>query len=158
SDPIINFSPGGVEVVGKANQGISTRTIYANGKLTVTREVTIVYDLVASKPGTIFIRDISVQLGSQTLKHPMVSATVLKEPEVLPEVFVMADVPKKSLFIGEGIVVRYYLYSRPPVSNLDVKKYPQLNNFLKRFLQEPERTERVSVDGQIYLRNLFYAA
>src|SRR5690606_21729376 len=54
SDPIINFSPGGVEVVGKANQGISTRTIYANGKLTVTREVTIVYDLVASKPGTIF--------------------------------------------------------------------------------------------------------
>lgn len=94
-EPSINFSPSGVEVVGKSNQGISTRTIYANGKLSVSREMTYVYDLVASKAGNSALRDITVQLGSKTLKHPMISLRILKEPEVQPEVFVMADVPKR---------------------------------------------------------------
>jgi hypothetical protein len=157
-EPVINFSPSNVEVVGKANQGVSTRTIYANGKLTVTREMTVVYELVAGKPGSAYLRDINVQLGSKTIKHQSITLTVLKEPEVQPDVFVMADVPKKNLFLGEGIIVRYYLYSKVPVSNLDIKRYPKLNNFLKRFLQEPERTERVSVDGQLYMRSQIYAA
>lgn len=158
ADPAINFSPANLEVVGKANQGISTRTIYANGKLTVTREVTVVYELVAAKPGTAWMRDITVQIGSTTLRHPTISLTVLKEAEEPADVMVMAEVPKRNLFLGEGVVVRYYLYSKVPVSNLDIKKYPKLNNFLKRFLQEAERTERVSVDGQLYMRTQIYAA
>lgn len=157
-EPSITFSPTNLEVIGKSNQGISTRTIYANGKLTVTREMTFVYELVAAKPGIAYIRDINVQMGKKNLKHPSVQLYVLKEAEQLADVFVMADVPKKNLYIGEGIVARYYLYSKVPVSNLDIKKYPKLNNFLKRFLQEPERTERVSVDGQLYMRTQIYAA
>lgn len=158
TEPSINFNPSRVEVVGKSNQGVSTRTVYANGKLSVSREMTYVYDLIAPKTGTVFLRDITVQLGGKTIRHPMVSINVLKEPAVQPEVFVMADVPKTKLFLGEGIVVRYYLYSKVNINNLDVKKYPKLNSFLKRFLQEPDRSERVSVDGQIYLRNQIYAA
>ena len=157
-EPVVNFSPAGLEVVGKSNQGVSTRTIYANGKLTVTREITLVYDLVAGKPGLNSLRDINVQLGNKTLRHQSLNLNVLKEPEVMADVFVMADVTKKELYVGEGVVVRYYLYSKVPVSNLDIKKYPKLDNFLKRFLQEPERTERVSVDGQLYMRTQIYAA
>ncbi|MFP5385486.1 MAG: hypothetical protein ACLGHN_05365 [Bacteriovoracia bacterium] len=157
-EPAINFSPSSVEVVGKSNQGISTRTVYANGKLTVTRELTIVYDLVAAKPGYAALRDIRVDLGGNIIKHPTVSFNVLKEAEEPSDVFVMADVPKKTLFLGEGVVVRYYLYSKVPVMNLDIKRYPKLNNFLKRFIQEPERTERVAVDGQLYMRTQIYAA
>ena len=156
--PDINFSPGNLEVVGKSNQGISTRTIYANGKLSVTRELTIVYDLVASRPGLASLRDINVQLKNRVLRHPSITLEVFKEPQEIAEVFIQADVPKKTLFIGEGLVVRYYLYSKVPVSNLDIKKYPKLNNFLKRFLQEPEQTERVVVDGQTYMRTQIYAA
>lgn len=157
-EPSINFSPSNIEVVGKSNQGVSTRTIYANGKLTVTREMTLVYELVAARPGTAYIRDINIQVGNKTIRHPTITMTVLKEPEELADVFVMTDVPKKVLYLGEGVVARYYLYSKVPVSNLDIKKYPKLNSFLKRFLQEPERTERVSVDGQLYMRTQIYAA
>jgi len=157
-EPQINFKPYNLEIVGKSNQGVSTRTVYANGKLTVTRELTFVYDLLAAKPGFADIRDIRVKVGDETLKHPLINLTVLKEPEELGEVFVMADVPKKNLYLGEGVVVRYYLYSKVPVSNLDIKQYPKLNKFLKRFIQEPERTERVSVDGQIFMRTQIYAA
>lgn len=157
-EPAITFSPAGLEVVGKSNQGVSTRTVYANGSLTVSREIMVVYDLVASKPGTSYMRDINVTVGSKTLRHNSVSINVLKEPEQAADVFVMADVSKNEIFIGEGITVRYYLYSRVPVNNLDIKKYPKLNNFLKRFLQEPDRAERVSVRGEVYLRTQIYAA
>lgn len=157
-DPQVNFSPFNLEVVGKSNQGVSTRTVYANGKLTVSRELTVVYELVSSRPGPAAMRDININVGGTIIKHPTVNLTVLKERQEPSEVFVMADVPKKTLFLGEGIVVRYYLYSKVPVSNLDIKKYPKLNSFLKRFIQEAERTERVSVDGQLYMRTQIYAA
>lgn len=154
--PMINFNPFRLEVVGKSNYGVKTSTLWVNGKFSTTREVTIVYELAANDVGVAGLRDITVKLGAGTLRHPNLTFNVLKEPEVTPDVFVMADVPKKELFVGEGIVVRYYLYSKVSVSNLDIKKYPKLNNFLKRFLQEPERTERVTVDGQLYMRTQIY--
>lgn len=157
-EPVINFSPSGLEVVGKSNQGVSTRTVYANGKLTVTREMTFVYDLVSSRPGTASIRDINVKMGQATLRHQSLSFQVLKEPEVMPEVFVKAEVSQENAFVGQGIMVRYYIYHKGSLSNLDVKKYPKLDNFLKRFVQEPERSERVSVDGQVFVRSQIYAA
>lgn len=157
-DPVINFSSGKMEVLGKSNQGVSTRTVYANGSLTVTREIMIVYDLVSKLLGPVSIRDIKVALGDKTLTHPTVSLNVVKEPVEKAEVFVQADVPKREIFLGEGIIVRYYLYSKIPVNALDIKRYPKLNRFLKRFLQEPDRMERVSVDGEIFLRSQIYAA
>jgi hypothetical protein len=157
-EPIINFSPFRVEVVGKNNYGIKTSTVWINGKFSSTREMTIVYDLAANTDGIAGLRDITIQLGPTVIRHPSVSFNILREPQVAADVFVMAEVPKKEIFLGEGIVVRYYLYSKVPVSNLDIKKYPKLNNFLKRFLQEPERSERVSVDGQIYIRTQLYGA
>ncbi len=98
--PEINFSPGGLEVVNKSNQGVSTRTIYANGQLSVTRELTVVYDLVANKAGLAQLKDINVQLGAKKIRHPLINITVMKEAEVMPDVFVMADVPKKKVFSG----------------------------------------------------------
>lgn len=157
-EPVINFSPYRVEVVGKNNYGVKTSTTWINGKFSSTREMTIIYDLAAKDPGLAGLRDISVQVGDKNLRHPSLAFNVLSEPEVAADTFVMADVPKKSIYLGEGIVVRYYLYSKVPVTNMDIKKYPKLNNFLKRFLQEPDRSERVSVDGQLYMRNLIYGA
>jgi hypothetical protein len=156
-EPVINFSPWEVEVVGKSNQGVSTRTIYANGRLTVTREITYVYDLVASKPGAAGLRDITIQLGDKTIPHASVSVSILKEAEEPQPIFVMADVPKKSVYVGEGIIVRYYIYSRVPFQNLDIKKYPKLDSFLKRFLQEPDRVENVSVNGELFQRTSIYS-
>lgn len=157
-DPLVNFLPSNLEVVGKSNQGISTRTVYANGKLSVTREMNVVYEFVANKAGISQLKDISVQLGGEKFGHPNINIDVLKEPVEVGDVFVAADVPKKDLYLGEGITVRYYLYSKVPVSNLDVKKYPKLNHFLKRFLQEPDKSERVSVNGEVYSRHQIYAA
>ena len=157
-DPDISFTSGKVETLGKSNQGVSTRTVYANGSLTVTREVIIVYDLRTNLLGANALRDIKVSVGGKTLTHPPVKFNVVKEPVEKADVFIQADVPKTEIFLGEGVTVRYYLYSKLPVSAIDIKRYPKLNNFLKRFLQEPDQMERVSVDGEIYLRSQIYAA
>src|SRR5690606_10675191 len=103
----INFKYPGLTVIGQSQQSVSTRTVYANGQLTVTRELTILYELQADNYGVKFLRDIRVKVDGAEVTHPMVSFEVLKEPQVKPEVFVMADVPKTDLFVGEGIVVRY---------------------------------------------------
>ncbi len=158
SEPDILFTPLRMEVVGKNRQGISTRTVYANGKLSITREMIYSYDMVASKEGIVGLRDIQITIDGKTITHPAYNITVLKEAEVLPEVFVNAEVNKKELYVGEGVVARYYIYAKTSVNQLDVKKYPKLNNFLKRFLQEPERTERVTVNGEPYNRSQIYAA
>lgn len=159
-EPVINFVPSSVEVVGKSNQGVSTRTVYANGNLTVTREMTYVYELVGSKAGTGSLRDINVQVGSKTLRHQSVSFNVLAVAEEKSDIFILADVPKKDVFVGEGVVVRYYVYGKynSPVKNIEIKKFPKLNGFLKRYLQEPENPERVSVEGEHYVRRLVYSA
>jgi len=158
SEPVINFSPAGLEVVGKSNLGVSTRTIYANGKITVTREISVSYEMVAQKVGYVHLRDIQVDLGSKKLRLPTYNLNILKEPEETPDVFLRAEVTKRNVFVGEGITVRYFLYSRVGVSSLDVKTYPKLNNFLKRFLQEPDTSERVSMDGAIFVRTKIYSA
>ncbi len=158
AEPVINFIPSGVEVVGKSNQGVSTSTVYANGNLTVTREMIYVYELVASRPGSGSLRDINISMNGKTFRHPTVSFNVLKEAEEKSEVFVMADIAKKEVYLGEGILVRYYVYSRAQVNNIELKKFPKLTNFLKRFLQEPENPERVNVDGQVYVRRLVYSS
>lgn len=154
----ISFKYPGLTVVGQSQQGISTRTTYINGTLSMTREITVVYEMMANNFGTKFLRDIKVKAGGKTLTHPMISFEVIKEPETKPDIFVMAEVPKTDYFLGEGLIVRYHLYSRVSVNTLDVKTFPKLNHFLKRYLQEPDRAERVEVDGNIYLRNLIYAA
>lgn len=157
-EPEILFTPFRMEIVGKNRQGVSTRTVYANGKLTVNREVVYSYDMIAGSAGISGLREIQITIDGKTIRHPAVNVTILKEAEVLPEVFVMADVSKRQVFVGEGVTARYYIYARTAVSQLDVKKYPKLNSFLKRFLQEPERTERVAVNGEPYNRSQIYAA
>jgi len=157
-DPQIKFSPDNLEVVGRSNQGISTRTIYANGKLSVTREINVTYDLLGKRTGTSFLREIKVVIDGKTLTHPVVPITILKQAEEAPEIFLKADVATNELYVGEGVVVRYYLYSKGPVNSVDIKRYPKLNHFLKRYLQEAERSERVSYDGEVYLRTQIYAA
>ncbi len=158
SEPEIIFTPLRSEILGKNRQGISTRTIYANGKLTITREMIYSFDMMAPKDGLSGLREIQVTIDGNVLKHPAVNISVLKEAEVLPDVFVMAEASKKDLYVGEGVIARYYIYAKTSVNQLDVKKYPKLNGFLKRFLQEPERTERVAVNGVAYNRSQIYAA
>jgi hypothetical protein len=158
TEPEISFDPSGLEILGRDSRGLSTRTIYSNGKLTVTREISYVYEAVAHKTGKVSLNDINVVIDN--IKHNKGNFSIdianIRQ-EALP-FFVSADVDNKELYVGEGINVRYYLYTKVPISSFDIKKFPKLEGFMKRFLQENDQGERVQVDGEIYRRNIIYSS
>ena len=128
-NPVINFEPSSdLEIISRGNSRVSTRTSFVNGKMSYERKITVAYDLVANKAGSEFIKKVEVVLGQETLKKSYVPIRVLKAPRRARPVFVRAEVEKKQFYVGESILVRYYLYNKADISMsaTDVKKFPKL--------------------------------
>lgn len=158
AEPEISFRAEGFSILAKQVQGLSTRTIYQNGKLSVTREILVSYDARADKKGIVHLKDVTVTVDGKTIKEPVVSVQVMDSPPEPRMVFLAADVPKRSIYVGEGITVRYYLYKKTSLQGFDIKKYPKLDGFMKRFLQEDEAAQRATVDGELFGRSTIYSA
>ena len=158
SDPDISFSPLGVEVISRNQTGVSTRTTYINGKLSVERKVTVEYEMISNALSYAYLRDIKVEIGGKVLKHPTKQIRVRSQPRQNLSIFTQAVIDKDELFVNQSLLVRYYLYNKVPISSYDIKKFPQLNKFLKRYHQERTSPERVEYNGEIYTRRVIYTA
>jgi hypothetical protein len=158
TDPIINFNPQGLEVISRQETGISTRTSYMNGQLSVERSISITYEMVANKSGSTYLKNINVELNGNQIKHPTVRIMVLKTARRAKDIMAIAIADKESAFVGESIIVRYYLYNKIQVNTTDIKRFPKLSKFLKRYHQEKMRAERVQYNGEIYTRRIIYTA
>ena len=158
TDPEITFEPEGFEVLGKQSQGLKTRTIYQNGKIQVFRELMISYEALAPKAGRINLRNLVVVLDGERMTKDVVPIQVMDAAVEPKLVFVAAEVPKTTLFVGEGITVRYHIYIKSHIQSSDLKKFPDLSGFMKRFIQENNDLQYVSVDGERYKRSVIYTA
>jgi hypothetical protein len=158
TDADISFNPYGAEVVGRQNQGISIKTMYINGRLSTSKEINYSYEMIAQRPGTVRISDIIIDLDGRIVKKDNLIINVLREPKQLPAILAVAIADKKSIYVGEGFTVRYYLYYKTGVLNTEIKEFPKLNRFFKRFLQESNNPERVEYEGEVYNRTLVYSA
>lgn len=158
SNPIINFDTSNVEILSREETGTSTRTTYINGKLSVERTITVNYEVVSNKPTFAYFQKINVEIGGQVLKYKTVRVKIYKEEKRAKNIFVQAEVDKDEVFLGESIIVRYYLYNRVRVLSMDIEKFPSLDKFLKRFHQETTATERVQLESGIYERRIIYSA
>lgn len=157
-EPKINFRADGFDILGKHVQGVSAKTIFQNGRLTTERKMLVVYEAKADRAGRVALRDVVVDVGGQIVREPEVPIEVLearREPKV---VFLEAEVPKRSVFLGEGVTVRYYIYTKVNLQSFDIKKYPKLDGFMKRYLQEGENPQNVNYNGEVFRRSLIYAA
>ncbi len=157
-NPIINFDTSNVEILSREETGTSTRTTYINGKLSVERTITVNYEVVSNKPTFAYFQKINVEIGGQVLKHKTVRVKIYKEEKKARNIFVRAEADKDEAFLGESIIVRYYLYNRVRVLSMDIKKFPSLDKFMKRFHQETTATERVQLEDGIYERRIIYSA
>lgn len=159
-EPIINFDPFGVEVVDRSGVSTSTRITYINGKSSMIKTMGVTYELTAPRIGSAYLRDIKIEIGDKKLTHPTIMLNILKTPRQAKKIFVRAELDKESVFIGESFVVRYYLYHLNTVnlSSFDIKKFPKLDKFLKRFHQENLSPERVRYKNRTYIRRIMYTA
>ena len=159
NEPFISFDPGGLEVLGKREGGISIQTMIVNGNLSTKKTMTVSYDLLSSRAGNFYIKDITAEVGDKTLKHKNITVRVLNSRPRPKDMFLKAEVNKQTVFVGEGIDLRYYLYYRVPKVNQEIKSFPKLNKFIKRFHHKNnEREETVEYQGVVYRRTLMYSA
>ncbi|RPJ78523.1 MAG: hypothetical protein EHM20_03705, partial [Alphaproteobacteria bacterium] len=157
-DPYISFTPVGAVVQGKSEQGVSISTIVINGKFTTTREQNYVYELIAERQGQVSLKNIKVEVGGKVTNVKDLSFNVLAQAKRIPDAFMEATASKTKLYLGEGIDVNYYLYFKTSIAANDVKEFPKLNKFIKRFHHINSPVETVQYKGQMFKRILTYSA
>ncbi|MFA6237323.1 MAG: BatD family protein [Bacteriovorax sp.] len=157
-EPYISFTPTGASVQGKSEQGVSISTTVINGKFTTTREQNYVYELIAERQGTVTLKNIKVEIGGKVTNVKDVSVNVLAQARKIPDAFMEATASKTRVYLGEGIDVNYYLYFKTSIAANDVKEFPKLNKFIKRFHHVNSPVETVQYRGQIFKRILTYSA
>lgn len=157
-EPYITFTPSGLQVLGKREQGVSIQTVVINGKFTSTKELNIVYELISDRSGTAYLRNIKVDVGGVVSTVRDISINVLSAPKKIPDVFMETEVSKTKVYLGEGIDVNYYLYFKNNVAAQDIKDFPKLNKFIKRFHHINSPPETVQYKSEVMRRILVYSA
>lgn len=157
-EPYISFTPSGATVQGKSEQGVSISTTVINGKFTTNREQNYVYELVAERAGYIFLKNIKVEINGKVTNLKDINVNVLSQARKIQDAFMEAQASKTKVYIGEGIDVNYYLYFKTSISANDVKEFPKLNKFIKRFHHINSPVETVQYKGQLFKRILTYSA
>lgn len=157
-EPYISFTPYGASVLGKRSQGLSISTVVINGKFTTTKEQAVVYELLAERAGQVYLRNVKVEMSGKTIPVNEVRVNVLSEARRIPDAFIEAEASKTKIYLGEGLDVNYYLYFKTSISANDVKEFPKLNKFIKRFHHINAPVETVQYKGQVFKRILAYSA
>lgn len=157
--PFISFTPRNLEVLERVNEPEYHFEIRGGiGRAQTTKTLTYTYHMVANNPGNSYLRDIVVEIGKEKIKHKNLSIRVLSKRKEMPKIFARAEVNKKDVYLGEGFDVRYYVYSLYPILQTEIKTFPKLNGFIKRFHKTLDAEEAVRVDGKVYRRSLKYSA
>jgi hypothetical protein len=157
-EPYISFTPVGAVVQGKREQGVSISTTVINGKFTTSREQSYVYELFADHQGQVTLKNIKIEIGGKTSTLKDVHVNVLAQAKKIPDAFMEATASKTKVYLGEAIDVNYYLYFKTSISANDVKEFPKLNKFIKRFHHINSPVETVQYKGQVLKRILAYSA
>ncbi len=157
--PYISFTPVNLEVLERAAEPEYHFEIRGGiGRAKTTKTLTYTYKVVANRGGSAYLKNILVEIGTNKIKHKNVAIKVLSQRKELPKIFTRAEVSSDSVFLGEGVDVRYYVYSLYPVIQTEVKAFPKLNGFIKRFHKPMDTEQAVRVDGKVYRRSLKYSA
>lgn len=157
-EPYISFTPSGAVVQGKTEQGVSISTTVINGKFTTSREQNYVYELIADHQGQVILRNVKVEIGGKVNNVKDVHINVLAQAKRIPDAFMEATASKTRVYLGEAIDVNYYLYFKTSIAANDVKEFPKLNKFIKRFHHINSPVESVQYKGQVFRRILAYSA
>jgi len=157
--PNISFTPpSSVEVLGKSNEGVSISSVIVGGRVTVQREVLVVYELRAKNVMMYRIKDIKVEINGAVKKLPDLTFNVLREREKPRELFYEAIPSKTKVYLGEGFDIAYYAFSKYDSVQHEATDYPKLLHFIKRFHDVKGQREIVNLGGETYSRLLLYHA
>ena len=155
--PEITFDPWRITILGRSNERISMQTNIVNGRMSTSRKLEYDYEAQASHVGLAEIKNIKVKIGKRELTHKNIKIDIVNQHARPRKVFLEAQISKDKVFLGEGIDVKYYLYTQVPILGAEVREFPKFNNMIKRFHHVEESGETVNYRGAIYKRILKYS-
>jgi hypothetical protein len=164
----------GVRVVGGPSTFMSTQTTYINGKVENVTTVSYTYMLIAMKEGSLTIPPSSVKSGNKTYQTNAVEINVISEssPGHQPSTDGLVDsnkqseqakannyyvrlIPsKRSVYVGEHVLVESKIYTNERLSFSEVK-LPDFEGFLKSDLESEQQASREIIDGREFLTQVF---
>lgn len=143
-----------------------------NGRVTQSQTTTYTFYLRAIKEGTLKIPPATIELSGKKYKSKPFSIIVGKQKSKSSsgsnnsnqvqnnqtinkeDVFLKAELNKKSPYLGEQIIVSYKLYTRIQIGQLSINNRPAFQGFwLKNLLNERENylQSREVINGQEYI-------
>lgn len=158
SEPFISFDKSSAEVLGKEEHEPSLSTTIINGRISTKKIARYFYTLRVDRPGTFRIHNIKTIVDNEEIKSSDILVNVLQTKKEPDDIFLRAEVSKDQVFVGEAVRVDYYLYYRVFVRSPEVREFPKLNGFIKRFYMPNETPVRVEHDGEIYQKSAKYSA
>jgi hypothetical protein len=160
---------------------VSTQMSWVNGQASQSRSWT--FDLMPIAPGPAEVGTIAMRIGgsdvvAQAIQIEVVPGSIQPPPAqrrstdpfdrdpfedffgrrraaaAEPKLFVEARVNRNSLFVGEPLLLTYYLYTQASISGLQLSNAPQYSGFWAEDLEQPSQPtgEQATVDGVPYTR------
>ena len=155
--PNIKFNLGGLTLLEK-DVSIGTSAYFKGRNFVTTKHYTFSYNVTAPEAKIYRLTNITIEFQGKKHYIPNKAIQVFSGPEKLKNYFLQAETLKTTIYLGEGIDIKYYLYSKIPIFQINIKAYPKLNNFIKRFTDVSNiPAETVNYRGAMYKRNLIYA-
>ncbi len=166
------------DVLGQTSSSSSSITI-VNGKMEQKTTKSFVYTLQPQRTGTFIINPISLNFDGKTISTSPIKITVTKSsgqkrPHTSRQqnnffadpfstnkpqsdtsgnnTFVIAKLDKKSVYVGEPLIVSYYLLTRDRLQNLSFGKSPDYKGFWKEDLYTADKVnfQKTRYNGRIY--------
>lgn len=160
------------EVIGTSQQ---TRINIVNFK--TERQQVFSYQLLPINTGRLTIPPVSVRAGNKTYKTQPIKVYVIPDADpvasansdqsIQPErelsidpaktdTFIEAVIEPMQAFLGQKVIVTYYLTTRATLTNLELQKLPVLEGFWSEILESPSNLAWAEVDiaGYRYKRAL----
>lgn len=142
----------GLSVLSGPNRGQNSSIQIVNGKVTQNVSISYSYIMVANQEGDITIAPASIKVNGKNYKCPERiikvengggnnqaanpknnnnTSSSQNQDEGLKEsdVYIKAFIDKKSVYLGEQVIVTYKLYTKVPLSNLSIDKLSAFSGF-----------------------------
>lgn len=150
------FLPQGLEVRQRSE---AANTVSLSRGQMIKRTV-YSYEVVSSQKGTVWLRDISVRVDGKVKKLPSKSIQIVAERPRPKDIFVVAEVDKDKIYVGEGFNIDYYVYANRTKAVIDDgrrSKDPTFSNIIKRLKAITATREMVNLEGVPYERIQIYS-
>ena len=160
-EPFLTFIPINLKIL-KKEVSKSGESYNVNGKLKIRTNYNIAYTIFSGTHGIKRIEQIKVDAGEGEQSVQSINIEVASKPARPSKIFVEAVVDKEKVYKGEGLNVDYYVYISDEVeaiaNGVDIREYPKLNSFIKRYIKKPMFVESVKYDGYMLKRSILYSA